>query len=253
MSTSHCSLKNNKYIIISIIIMLLIWQLTSLYIDNRLLFPSVIDVIKSTIEVVSDVNFSAIIFYSVIRGIKSFLISISIALILAILSYFNKLIYNSILPILSIIRAIPTMAFIILLLIWTSKDYAPVIIGVMISLPIFYDAILNTIINIDKNLLQMCNVYKISTKDKIKDIIVPIIIIEISKVLSSTFSLIFKVVISGEVYSQPTYGIGSIIQLEKMQLNTENIISWIIIITIISYIFDLFFKTIDKRYIHKRS
>ena len=227
MSTSHYSLKNNKYIIFSIIIILLIWQFASIYIDNRLLFPSVIDVIKSTITIVS------------------------IALILGILSYFNKLIYNSILPILSIIKAVPTMAFIVLLLIWTSKDYAPIIIGIMISLPIFYDAILNTIVSIDKNLLQMCNVYKISVKDKMKHIIIPIIIIELNKVISSTFSLIFKVVISGEVYSQPTYGIGAIIQLEKMQLNTENIISWIIIITIISYIFELFFKTIDKRYIHK--
>ena len=83
------------------------------------------------------------------------------------------------------------MAFIVLLLIWTSKDYAPVIIGIMISLPIFYDAILNTMINLDKNLLQMCKVYNISNKDKIKQIILPVIAVEISKVLSSTFSLIF--------------------------------------------------------------
>ena len=51
-----------------------------------------------------------------------------------------------------------------------------------------------------------------------------VVFIELFKVLSSTFSLIFKVVISGEVYSQPEYGIGTIIQLEKMQLNISNII-----------------------------
>lgn len=251
MSTSHYSLRNNRYVISSIIVLLLIWQVTSIYVDNRLLFPSVIDVLKSTITVLSKENFITIIIYSIIRGAKSFLISFSIALILAMLSYFNKIIYNCILPILSIIKAVPTMAFIVLLLVWTSKDYAPVIIGVMISLPIFYDAILNTIINLDKNLLQMCNVYKIPIRDKIKEIILPVIAIELGKVLSSTFSLIFKVVISGEVYAQPKYGIGAMIQLEKMQLNTASIISWIIIITIISYIFDLFFKAIDKRCIHK--
>lgn len=251
MNTSHCSLKDNKYIILSIIIILLIWQASSLYIGNELLFPSVIDVIKSTTIIVTKEKFITIIIYSLIRVVKSFFISISIALLLAIASYFNKLVYNSILPILAIIKAIPTMAFIVLLLIWTSKDYAPIVIGVMISLPIFYDSILNTILSIDKNLLQMCNVYRISIKDKIKDIIIPIIIIEINKVISSTFSLIFKVVISAEVYSQPTYGIGAIIQLEKMQLNTANIISWIIIITIISYIFDLLFKAVDKIYIRK--
>ena len=251
MSTSHYSLKSNKYIITSIIIILLIWQATSVYIDNRLLFPSVGDIIKSMLEIAAQYKFITIILYSVIRGIKSFLISIIIAIILAIISYFNKIIYNLILPILSVIKAVPTMAFIVLLLIWTSKEYAPIIIGIMISLPIFYDSILNIIINLDRNLLNMCDVYRISTTDRIRDIIIPIVIIELFKVLSSTFSLIFKVVISGEVYSQPEYGIGTIIQLEKMQLNISNIISWIIIITIISYIFDLIFKFIDKRYIHK--
>ena len=49
MSISHYSLKNNKYIIFSIIIILLIWQFASIYIDNRLLFPSVIDVCKKLI------------------------------------------------------------------------------------------------------------------------------------------------------------------------------------------------------------
>lgn len=251
MSTSHYSLKSNKYIITSIIIILLIWQATSVYIDNRLLFPSVGDIIKSMLEIAAQYKFITIILYSVIRGIKSFLISIIIAIIIAIISYFNKIVYNLILPILSVIKAVPTMAFIVLLLIWTSKEYAPIIIGIMISLPIFYDSILNIIINLDRNLLNMCDVYRISTADRIRDIIIPIVIIELFKVLSSTFSLIFKVVISGEVYSQPEYGIGTIIQLEKMQLNIVNIISWIIIITIISYIFDLIFKFIDKRYIHK--
>lgn len=251
MSTSHYSLKSNKYIITSIIIILLIWQATSVYIDNRLLFPSVGDIIKSMLEIAAQYKFITIILYSVIRGIKSFFISIIIAIIIAIISYFNKIVYNLILPILSVIKAVPTMAFIVLLLIWTSKEYAPIIIGIMISLPIFYDSILNIIINLDRNLLNMCDVYRISTADRIRDIIIPIVIIELFKVLSSTFSLIFKVVISGEVYSQPEYGIGTIIQLEKMQLNIANIISWIIIITIISYIFDLIFKFIDKRYIHK--
>lgn len=251
MSTSHYSLKSNKYIITSIIIILLIWQATSVYIDNRLLFPSVGDIIKSMLEIAAQYKFITIILYSVIRGIKSFLISIIIAIIIAIISYFNKIVYNLILPILSVIKAVPTMAFIVLLLIWTSKEYAPIIIGIMISLPIFYDSILNIIINLDRNLLNMCDVYRISIADRIRDIIIPIVIIELFKVLSSTFSLIFKVVISGEVYSQPEYGIGTIIQLEKMQLNIVNIISWIIIITIISYIFDLIFKFIDKRYIHK--
>ena len=64
----------------------------------------------------------------------------------------------------------------------------------------------------------------------------------------STLSLIFKVVISGEVYSQPQYGIGTIIQFEKMQLNTSRIIAWMIIITGIVFLFDLIISRIFKKH-----
>ena len=65
---------------------------------------------------------------------------------------------------------------------------------------------------------------------------------------NSTLSLICKVVISGEVYSQPQYGIGTIIQFEKMQLNTSRIIAWMIIITGIVFLFDLIISRIFKKH-----
>ncbi len=136
------------------------------------------------------------------------------------------------------------MAFIVLILIWTSKEFAPIIIGIVISFPIFYDVILNTLLNINKDLIQMCKVYEISNIDRINAIIIPSIIIELKKVINSTLALIFKVVISGEVYAQPKYGIGSMIQLEKMQLNTAAVIAWMIIITVIVYGFDLILEKI---------
>ena len=64
-------------------------------------------------------------------------------------------------------KAVPTMAFIVLLLIWTSKDLSPIIIGILISLPIFYDEMLNSLFNIDEGLLKMIKIYRVSKLDKI--------------------------------------------------------------------------------------
>ena len=146
------------------------------------------------------------------------------------------------------LKSIPTMAFIVIVLIWTSKEFAPIIIGIVISFPIFYDVILNSLLDIDKDLLQVFNIYRIEIIDKIITLIIPVILIAIKKVINSTLSLIFKVVISGEVYSQPQYGIGTIIQFEKMQLNTSRIIAWMIIITGIVFLFDLIISRIFKKH-----
>lgn len=243
------SLKDKKYLIISILILISIWQIVASIVNNGLLLPSFFNVLSDIYTIIISSDFIKIIMSSIFRCIESFIISLIIAIIIAIISYLNKFIYNLVYPIIVFLKAIPTMAFIVLVLIWTSKGSAPIIIGVVISFPIFYDVVLNSLLGIDKNLLQLFKVYRISTLDKIIILIIPTILIEIKKVINSTLSLIFKVVISGEVYAQPKYGIGSIIQFEKMQLNTSTVIAWMMIITAIVCFFDFI---IDKIFNKKR-
>ena len=246
-SMTQYSLKNKKYLIISIFILISIWQIVAVIIDNGLLLPSFFTVLSDIYKIVLTDNFIMLILSSIFRCIESFIFSLTIAIILAIISYFNKYIYNFLYIIIVFLKSIPTMAFIVLVLIWTSKDFAPIIIGVVISFPIFYDVVLNSLLDIDKNLLQMFRIYRIETIDKIITLIIPVIAIAIKKVINSTLSLIFKVVISGEVYAQPEYGIGSIIQFEKMQLNTSRIIAWMIIITVIVCFFDFIIDKVSRK------
>ena len=242
------SLKNKRYLTISIFILILVWQTAAIIVDNRLLLPSFFNVLSDIYTIIFSNNFIILIFSSIFRCIESFILSLAIAIMLSIFSYFNKFIYNFLYEIIIFLKSIPTMAFIVIVLIWTSKEFAPIIIGIVISFPIFYDVILNSLLDIDKDLLQVFNIYRIEIIDKIITLIIPIILIAIKKVINSTLSLIFKVVISGEVYSQPQYGIGTIIQFEKMQLNTSRIIAWMIIITGIVFLFDLIISRIFKKH-----
>lgn len=242
------SLKNKRYLTISIFILILVWQTAAIIVDNRLLLPSFFNVLSDIYTIIFSNNFIILIFSSIFRCIESFILSLAIAIMLSIFSYFNKFIYNFLYVIIIFLKSIPTMAFIVIVLIWTSKEFAPIIIGIVISFPIFYDVILNSLLDIDKDLLQVFNIYRIEIIDKIITLIIPIILIAIKKVINSTLSLIFKVVISGEVYSQPQYGIGTIIQFEKMQLNTSRIIAWMIIITGIVFLFDLIISRIFKKH-----
>ena len=66
-------------------------------------------------------------------------------------------------------------------------------------------------------------------------------------ILISTFSLAFKVVIAGEVHGQPKYGIGAAVQIEKVNFNTVKIFAWIVIIALISILFEYINKKLLKR------
>lgn len=246
--------KNNKLIIISIIIIIGLWQLISINIDNELIFPSSISVLKKVYSISTESTFISSVGFSVYRCLISAVISILIAVVLSFGSYINKYVYNFCYPILSIIRSLPTMAFIVLALIWISKDYAPMLIGILISFPIFYDVVLSALVKVDDELLEMCIIYNVDKKRVFVDIYIRSVMFSLIEVLSSSISLIFKVVIAGELYAQPKYGIGAAIQFEKMQLNTDSIVAWILIVALISIIFDkaIYIGT-NKMFLWKRS
>lgn len=76
--------------------------------------------------------------------------------------------------------------------------------------------------------------------------------ISISSIATSTFSLVLKVVIAGEVYGQPVYSIGTAIQGAKINFNTAGIFAWIIIVALLCYISDKFILYITNSFIKVR-
>ena len=52
-------------------------------------------------------------------------------------------------------------------MIWFNKNNAPFIVGFAIVFPVLYDTVLSSLVSIDKNILEMAKLYKISLKDRI--------------------------------------------------------------------------------------
>ena len=150
-------------------------------------------------------------------------------------------------PLNSIIRTIPTLVLIVLALVWFDKDMAPFVVGFAVVFPIIFEGIRNSIVKFDKKIMDMTEIYEVGRMDKIIKIYLPLIKCYMMNIFISTFALTFKVVIAGVVHGQPKYGIGSQVQLEKVNFNTSGIFAWIIIIMIISVIFELINKLINKK------
>ena len=64
-------------------------------------------------------------------------------------------------------------------------------------------------------------------------------------VFTSALGINMKMVIAGEVLSQPRYAIGSNLQLQKTYLNTAGVFAWIIIILLISRLFKYIMEKLD--------
>ncbi|MGL5328993.1 MAG: ABC transporter permease [Peptostreptococcaceae bacterium] len=231
---------------LSCAILLFLWEIIALKINNDIYLPTIEQVLKSLKDIIVSPKFYLDVISSIGRCFFSFLIATAVSLLLAMISYISRTTRNFLKPITNISKTIPTMIVIVLALIWFDKDKAPFIVGFIMVFPILYESILDSILSIDKGILEMVKLYKIKLREQILKIYLPSIKFRLISILGSTFSLALKVVIAGEVYGQPKYGIGAQIQLEKVNFNTTGIFAWIVIVVIISFALEKFQKLFQR-------
>ena len=239
--------KNKRYILLSVIVLVIAWHIIAKLINKEIIVPEPISVLKSLIEIIREKNFKRVLLSSLSRSCISFLISVLTALILGILSGLIKPFYNLMKPVVAILKAVPTMAIVILALIWLESEKAPILIGVILVFPVLYHSVVEGMHSVDIKLLQMAKLYSVSKKYIIKDIYLPVISSYLFSSIGAALGLTLKAVIAGEVLGQPKYSIGGSMQLEKMYLNTSGVFAWIIIVVLISVIVEgsiklLFFR-----------
>lgn len=241
----NCILKDRKLSIVSKISILIIWILLSWIVNNEVIIPSINSTIISMIEIIKEPDFFNIIKYTLIRTLFGFTISLLAAMVIGISASFSKILYNFMDPISKLLNSVPTIALIVLALIWLDNEFVPIWIGFIMVFPLLYESVLNSILYIDQEILQMAHLYKVGTLGVLRNIYIPNILYNLSSIFNSVIGINLKMVIAGEVLSQPDYAIGSSLQLQRMYLNTSGVFAWIVIILLISRIFNYMGKALN--------
>lgn len=239
--------KQNNYLFLSPIIFLIIWEIVARFVGNSMIFPNIAEIFYSLIDIIKSDNFLIILFNTLKKSVITLLTSMFLGSFLGVLSYNYKLCYLIFFPFINFIKSIPTIAVIILVLIWSKVEFVPFFAGIMIALPIIYENILGGIDSIDRDLIKMANIYNVSKFLIFKDIYLPGVYFFLSSTLSAITALVLKVVIAGEVLAQDTLSIGGEIFMGKIYLESGSIFAWIIIIIFINFVIELFIKCLNKR------
>ena len=241
------SWKSKLYTGMSCVFFIILWQLIAVIINNDVYIPRIQQVIEAIKIILNEQNFLKVIFSSFYRTMFSYLLALIFSMILGVLATVCPFFQYVMQPINSFGKTIPTMVLVVLSLVWFDKDKTPFVVGFAITFPILYEGIRNGLMQIDKKIIDMTKIYEVSLKDKIKKIYLPVMKFYFMSIFVSTFSLTFKTVIAGEVHGQPKFGIGSQIQLEKVNFNTSGIFAWIVIIVIISFVLEIINKLFKEK------
>lgn len=241
------SWKSKLYTLISCLFFIGLWQVIAIIINNDIYIPKIQQVIEAIKLIFIEQNFWKVILSSFYRTILSYILALVFSMILGVLGAVYPFFQYLMQPVNSFAKTIPTMVLVVLLLVWFDKDITPFAVGFAIIFPVLYEGVRNSLMQIDKKIIDMTKIYEVSLMDKIKKIYIPVMKFYFMSIFVSTFSLTFKVVITGEVYGQPKFGIGSQIQLEKVNFNVSGIFAWIVIIVFISILFEIVNYLLKKK------
>ncbi len=236
------SLRNNIVFVIYGISFLLVWSWLSKVVNQSVIIPSPEEVMYSLLEILKSKPTYIVIFHTLRRVIASFIIALACALLAGIIAYLLPVVRNLLTPILYFLKVVPVVAIILLILIWSSSESAPAIVGFLMVFPLLYEGVINSLLYIDVKLLHMTKVYNVSAVYQIKDLYLPIIFRGLGNSLSTAFGLVFKSVVAGEVLSHPKLSIGGAIYKEKNYLNTSGVLAWLITMVIINTILEKIMK-----------
>lgn len=242
MKDSITTNKSKIYYGVSILVLIIIWKIVSVIVGKPIIIPSPEETAGELIKIISSKVFLATVSSTVKRVLIGYLITMLASILLGIISGFNKAFYYLLKPLVMVFKSIPTMAVILLAIIWLKSELAPILVVFLVIFPMLYESTVHGIRNVDQKLIEMAQIYEIKGLRLLWNIYMPSIRSMISSSLSSTIGLSLKVVIASEVLSQPKISIGTSFQMEKAYLNTAGVFAWAIIAISIVAIIEIFLK-----------
>ncbi len=230
--------KKRGYILLSGFIWLFIWHLASKLIAKDFLLVSPLVVLQTLFLLIQETAFWSTIFFSFMRIVSGFFLAILVGVVLALLSSRFTFIKFFLYPLTAVISATPIVSFIILALMWIPSRNLSLFISFLMVLPVIYNNTLQGILNTDKQLLEMAQVFHISLWRQILYIYLPQIMPFFVSGCTVGLGLCWKSGIAAEVIGLPSGSIGERLYEAKIYLSSAELFSWTLVIILISILFE---------------
>lgn len=149
-------------------------------------------------------------------------------------------------PLNTVIKATPVASFIILAFIWMDNSDIPVLISVLMITPIVWSSLKNALINVDRELIEMANAYKMPFFKRVTALYLPSVLPSYLTALVTAMGLGWKAGIAAEVLCGTNDTLGKGLLDAKTYLETVDMFAYTIAIIIISVIMELLFRAAVK-------
>ena len=212
----------------------LVWYLAALAMDNPLLLPGPVRVLRCLGNLMLTAAFWKTVAVTIGRILLGILSAIALGCILAVLTSTSRLLEILVAPAMTAMQATPVASFTILVLIWLDRNYVPVLICGMMVLPVVWNSVSTGIRTTDPQLLEMAKVYRLSRLQTLRRIWIPSVMPFFRTTCVNSIGLGWKAGIAAEVLTVPKHSIGRMIADSKLYLMTEELFASTLVVIALS-------------------
>ena len=207
-------------------VLLTLWKLGALAVGKAIILPSPEQVAAKFSELLGDARFYRAVGATTLRGLSAFGLAMILGSLSGFLAGLSRRFEGLLAPALLVIRATPVLAIILLALIWFPAGFVPVFSAVIMAFPIVSAEVSAAVRSVDPKLVEMARLFRASPARINLEVRLPSALPHFLAASRNALGLAWKVVVAGEVMSQPPEAIGSGMQAARVMLETTEVFAW---------------------------
>lgn len=165
---------------------------------------------------------------------------------MAVPSVLSKTFFAFIKPVAAFLRTLPTLAVVLIFLMWTNPVIAPVAVTVLILFPMIYAQITAAAEGVDEGLLEMARVYGLRKRERLFKIYLPLVSPNILAQTGANLSLGLKIMISSEVLANTYNSLGGLMQTAKLYAEMPRLAALTLVAVFIGLIIDVAMSQFER-------
>ena len=228
------------------ILYFILWQGIAMFVNQSIILPSFLDVFNRLVTILSDSPFYVPLFYTLFRVVLGTVVAFVLSFIFAILSYDFDFVDNALKLIVLISKTIPNITYILLVLIWFSREMSVFFVTLLILFPVLYTQISSALLGINPEHLEVLKLYPETYFYRLFKVILPLIKISLIEGIKGALSLGFKVGVMAEILGQVQPGLGYLMHLARMNFETVDLFAYTAIMIMVVVLIEKGIEFIKK-------
>ncbi|MDN5352551.1 MAG: NitT/TauT family transport system permease protein [Clostridiales bacterium] len=231
-----------RYGALAILTLIGLWQAASQALQKPYILPSPALTLFSLADLFGETGFYIAFGYTMARLLIVLSISMGLGTLLGVFA--GKLFPAEALmrPIVQVARSLPTIVLIVYVGLWMSGFWAPIFVTVLITFPVVYGNALEGYKRMDRKLVEMGRLYRLSRFKMMKAIYYPSVKPYLQSGFSAILGLGLKVVIASEILSQTPNSLGRLFQIARMNVETPRVIALALFTVSVAIVFEYLSK-----------